>query len=298
MVASVGATVPMSVTAATSEMMDRRDPETEERGADRHAHRNHRAERDEQDDHREEEPDDVRVAALVAAEVVDDRTAELDAKSGLFGRCSSRLELLHGLGRQAGGALVVLHAYVADRAVLRHERGSDVGRGRAEDLRHVRALAGSEVRLRLRDRGLDRRITQRPALRLEHDAGRPARLGGEPLLEQVLCLLRLRAGNRVHVGRLAADGLRPSADDDREQDPDPDRDPLAPRRGPAEPIEETCHACPCPCSWSRRWTRYACARVSTRILRHAGACGEARVPPASRAGATFRAHTAECASGT
>ena len=58
-VASVGATVPISVTAATSEMIDRRSPRpnSEVRSA---AHRNDRAERDEQDDHREEEPDDVR----------------------------------------------------------------------------------------------------------------------------------------------------------------------------------------------------------------------------------------------
>ncbi len=155
-VASVGATVPMSVTAATSEMIDNAIARpnsavpigtliatTEPNAMSRMTTA-------------KKSPIDVRVAALVAAEVVDDRAAELDMKPGLFGRCSRRLELLHGLGRQAGGLVVVLHAYVADRAVLRHERGADDGRGRPEDLRHVRALAGSEVRLRLRDRRLRR----------------------------------------------------------------------------------------------------------------------------------------------
>jgi hypothetical protein len=61
-------------------------------------------------------------------------------------------------------------------------------------------------------------------------------------LEQVLGFLRLRAGDRVHVGRLAAGGLTPSDHDDGDQDPDPDRDPLVSRRGPTDAIEEACPA--------------------------------------------------------
>jgi hypothetical protein len=121
---------------------------------------------------------------------------------------SSHLELLHGLGRQAERLLVVLR--VCSRSYRpSDERRSDLGVvGR--DLRHAGSAEARFARLLV---AADRRI---PSVALCWNttlAVPPAWAGIAP--QQVLPSATRR--NRVHVRRLAADGLRPSADDDRDR---------------------------------------------------------------------------------
>jgi hypothetical protein len=164
-----------------------RDPDTEpeERGEDRHAHGDDRAEREQQDDHGGDETDEVGVALGLPIRVVDDRAAVGETDTGVRRGRGRIAELVVGRERELLRLRVVLHRDERDLpgvvAALRDDQRTErtVRIGHAHDVRDL--AEGSDARL---DRGLHGRVVD-AVTRVEHDRRGRARLAREPLLQQI-----------------------------------------------------------------------------------------------------------------
>ena len=232
--ARIGDTELTSANDATSVMSPRLTAEPDQRGADRQAHRDHRAEGDQQHDDGDEDADDLLPARFLLDRLAGQVAAELEAHRAVA--VDRRLRRLQPGERRLAdllGGLVVLDVGVADGGVL----GADLQRCDLGDVRLV-----GDVGHRGLDRGRRGVVGQRRVVgRLEHELGRGAGHGGEVGLEDVEGLLRLDAGDVEGVGGLAAPGGADAEDGDGQHRPR-EQDQAAPTdRGAAEPVEEGGH---------------------------------------------------------
>ncbi len=235
MVASVGATDPISVNDETMLTIDRPTTSPKMRGEDGQAHRHHRAEREQQDDDGREQADEVGVARRRLVGVVGHRAAVRDLDAGLRRRRGGGFDLLEDVLLEVLGLGVELHGDDGDLAALGDERAAH----RTVRVRHRRDVGDLAERGHARtDRGLDRRAGDAVG-RLEHDERAVARGGGEVLLEEVERGLRLRVGDAEVVAVLAVERSREHQDRDRGDDPHADEPPAVPNRAPSQMLEES-----------------------------------------------------------
>ena len=165
-----------------------------------------------------------------------DVAAELDLQAGVDRGRGRRLQLAVGATGKAVRVGVVAHGGEGDRVVRRGpQRGT---RGR-----HHHVIEPGDRVERARHRGGVVGIGEGAVGRVEHDLGRPARLGRERCPEEVGRLLGLDTGHGERVLQLAAGHL---PDDEQPHDGDhPGRhDPSAvPGREAAEAVQEPRHGC-------------------------------------------------------
>ena len=201
---------------------------------DRQSHRDHGAERDQQDDHRGQQADQLGRARLGLRPPRGVLAADLRLQVGGADVVEGRLERLERLDAQVGGRLVVGDLRVADRAVGRQgARGLE----RVRDGDHVR-LARDRVQGGVHGVGL---VLERPVGRVEDDVRRGAGGGGVALGQQVVGALRLGVRQVEVVAELAAEGAADHEDRDHGGDPDAEGAPTVARCRLAEPIEERTH---------------------------------------------------------
>ena len=199
---------------------DQTDPgaEPEQGRRDRQAHRQQRAEADQQHDDRRPDPDQERVADRRLLGLLDRLPAQLDAQArGAGGRRHVDHPLRRGRGEDVR-ALVEGDRREADRAVPGDRPASRrVRAGHRGDVRQARDPAEHLLDLRTH-----RRRGQRAARRAHDDLVGVARLGGEAAGEQVGRPLRVGARQREVVREVAADDVRDRQRAD--EDGDPERD--------------------------------------------------------------------------
>ena len=198
---------------------------------DRQSHRDHGAERDQQDDHRGQQADQLGRARLGLRPPRGVLAADLRLQVGGADVVERRLERLERLDAQVEGRLVVGDLRVADRAV-----GREGARGleRIRDRDHVR-LTRDRVQRGGHGVGL---VLERPVGRVEDDVGRGAGGGGVALSQQVVGALRLGVRQVEVVGERAAEGAGDHEDRDHGGDPDAEGAPTVARCRLTEPIQE------------------------------------------------------------
>lgn len=208
-------------------------------GEERQCHRRHGAEGHEEDDERGDHPDGLSRPGRFLLQDRRKLTAELDLHTRTLGRGTAGDERVQRRMTQVGGGAVVLQRRHSGAAV----RGDCArGRERVGDRDDVRQRL--EVGNRGRDgiRGAPR--VDRGGLRVEdHHRGRAGPFG-EPLAEEVDCLLRLDTGNLEGIHGLAADGAVRDGECRKEQDPAEDHQPPAPSGSPADPVQPVRHSPP------------------------------------------------------
>ena len=176
------------------------DPEAEQGGHDRQAHRDERAEADEQDDYRRADAHGRGEPDRRPLRLLDRLAAELDLERRRARGPGCRDHVLDGRLRQHVGALVEGDRREADRAVTRDR--SRTGAVRADHgghARHVRHAGEGRA-----DRRALALIGQLAGACAEDDLIRISRLGREATLEEVDGTLRAGAREREVAG-----GLRP-----------------------------------------------------------------------------------------
>ena len=139
--------------AADDEHESDAGPDAEQRGADRQPHREHRPERDQQDDHRREDPDAF--AHTARRGLLEQVTAERDVQTRYPDAVGHRLDLVAGVEERVGVAVGEVDLGVRDVAALgdlaraRLRIGADDAgvahrpRDLAEQLLHRARTAGS-----------------------------------------------------------------------------------------------------------------------------------------------------------
>ena len=216
------------------------DPEAEERGEDRQPHRHDRAEREQQDHDRGEQPDEVGVALRRLVGVVDHRAAVRQLDAGLRRRRGRLLDLVEDVLGKVLRLGVELHRHHGDLAVLRDEGGTErpVGIGDGGDVRDLLERGDA-----LADRRLDGRAGD-PGVGLEHDECVVAGVAREVVLEEVERLLRLGVRDAEVVAELPVEGARERDDRDRHDDPHAEEPPTMAHRAPPQAFEQTRHLVP------------------------------------------------------
>ena len=207
------------------------DGEAEHGRHDRQSHRDHGAERDQQDDHRGEQADQLGRARLGLRPPRGVLAADLRFQIRGADVIEGSLERLERLDAQVDGRLVVGDLRVPDRAV-RGKSARRLERVRHSD--HVR-LARDRVQRGGHGVGL---VLERPVGRVEDDERRGAGGGGVTLGQQVVGALRLRVRQVEVVGELPAEGAADHEDGDHAGDPDAEGAPTVARCRLAEPIQE------------------------------------------------------------
>ena len=205
--------------------------EADHRRPDRQAHRDHGAERDQQDDHRGQQADQLGRARLGLRPPRRVLAADLHVQVGRAAVLEGRLERLERLDAQVDGRFVVGDLCVADRAVGRH---GALGLERVRDRDDVR-LPRDRVQRGRHGIGL---VLERPARRVEDDERRGAGGGGVALGQQVVGALRLGVRQVEVVAERAAERAADDEDRDHGGDPDAEGAPTVARCRLAEPIEE------------------------------------------------------------
>ena len=152
-------------------------PEPEQGGDDREAHREHRAEADQEDHDRGADADERGVADREPLRLLDRLAVQLDLKAGRA-RSGGRGDHPPRRGdRQDVRALVEGHGREADRPVPGDSPGpGGVGAGHGRDVREVRHPTEHPL-----DPRLDGMCGQRPGGGVQHDLVRVARLPGNRL---------------------------------------------------------------------------------------------------------------------
>ncbi len=200
------------------------DDQAEQRHPDRQPHRDEGAERDQQDDHRDDDPRDLAEPGGCFLEREEQVAAGLQRQRRLVTQVGDGvLEVVQV------GLLEVL-----DRRVLHaHERDVTVRRDAARRTQHVREL---------REGGLHRRQLRRSVRRFEHDVSGDPALVGLGLGEQLRSSVGVEAGRLEALLEIAPEGDGGGDDDEREDDPGADGGPGPGGGRPAEPVEEIGHA--------------------------------------------------------
>ena len=208
--------------------------EAGQRGADRKPHRDDRAEREEKDHHRDEQPDAFRAGRWLAFGGLRDLAAELDLDAGVVRRADCALQLGVGVVGKLSAVAVVADGREGDGVI----GGSDHrGRGRGRD----DVVEAAERGERVVERGGVRGIGQGALGGVEHHLGGRAREGRERRLQEVSRLLGLDAGQRELVFHLPAGDLAACEEANDDEDPGDDDPPAVAGARAAQAIEEPRH---------------------------------------------------------
>jgi hypothetical protein len=209
--------------------------ETDHRRADRQSHRDDGPERDQQDDHRGQQADQLGCTRLGLRPPRGVLATDLHVEVGGASILEDSLECLERLGAQVDRWFVVGHLCVSDRAVGRQ---CPPGLERVRDRDDVRlpfdGVQGGRHGIRL--------FLERPTRRVEDDERRGPGSCGVPLGQQVVGALRLRIRKVEVVAERAAERATHDEDRDHGGNPDPERAPTMAGCSLAEPIEERTHA--------------------------------------------------------
>ena len=192
------------------------DAEADDRDEDRQAHGQQRAEADEQDQRRHQEADALG-AELGLLGTAEREAGQLDLQVRAIDLLAQGDERLRVRVLVVGDGLVEAKRAVGDGAPRRDLAGA-LRRERRDHRAHVGLLA--ELVEDVADRRLHGRVVDGLALlRLEHDVDVVAGRAANPLFEQVLRLLGVRAGRGEREVVVATEGARAEDGGDQQDDP-------------------------------------------------------------------------------
>ena len=208
------------------------DAEADERGDERQAHGDDRAEGEQQDDDGDGQPDELGRCRLGHFVGRHDAAAELDLEARGLDRLDFGDELLVGGLGDGLRVDLVLDGDEGDGAVV----GDGAGRDRVGGSQHLGE--GAEVGADLGQLvGVERRSVNGGDDHADGVAG----LGGEALLEEVDRLLGLGAGDGELGGRLAAGRLGDDAEQDEPDEPAGQHPAAIANAEVSESVEQCCH---------------------------------------------------------
>ena len=215
------------------------DREPDDRGHDRHAHRDEAAEGEREDDHRRRDADDLAALGLGLRQLGADRAADRHLHARRTTRLGGVEDVLRRLLVQGTGADVEQDGDEGVPPVLADETGRGA-RERIAGAVDVRLLDDRLVGLL--DRLLERGFRDLALRRVEDHRARAVLLRGEPLREQVVRMLAVGSGEREIVRRLGADAVNGEREDGRHGDPgEDDRERMAGAQ-PSDAMQESRHA--------------------------------------------------------
>jgi hypothetical protein len=218
---------------------DARQPhqQPDQGGADGQAHRDHRPECHQQDEHGGAKPEQLGRAGLGLAGDVDDRAAELHGQAGPAGGVARAVQPPERLGGDLPGLEVGADGGEGDRPVGRDGAGPRVQRivhpddvGLAPEL----GQGGGDPHPGVR-------VADRAALGVEHDGGVGPGHGREAPQQQVGRALGLDPGDAVVVSEGCAGRLAQRDDGGGDPGPGSDHPPAASGGEPAQAVQELRH---------------------------------------------------------